>query len=161
MKYRFKNCIKYFNFIRSNRYAPIAVKLNVLCSCVTMALLHGCEAFGPELPKGLEVLYHKLIKSALNVRPSTPNNIVLLESGMMPIHALVYKRQLNFYRRLKKSMGRNSVRRLVFDMLHIPANITNFIQHYIKLDEKYTNPNEIYTEAISKIKANIRRKATT
>ena len=89
LKYRFKNCIKYFNFIRSNRYAPIAVKHKVLSSCVTMALLHGCEAFGPELPKGLEVLYYKLIKSALNVRPSTPNKIVLLESGMLPIHAAI------------------------------------------------------------------------
>ena len=56
LKYRFKNCIKYFNFLRFNRYAPIAVKLKVLSSCVTMALLHNCEPFGPECPKGLEGL---------------------------------------------------------------------------------------------------------
>ena len=159
LKYRFKNCIKYFNFLRSNRYAPIAVKLKVLSSCVTMALLHNCEAFGPELPKGLEVLYYKLIKSALNVRPSTPNKIVLVESGMLPIHALVHKRQLNFYRRLQKSMRSNSVRRLVFDMLHTPENITNYIKHYTNLDEKYRNANDIYTEAITEVKSDIQRKA--
>ena len=47
LNYRFKNCIKYFNFLQTNRYAPIAVKLKVLTSCVTSTLLYNCETFGP------------------------------------------------------------------------------------------------------------------
>ena len=50
LKYRFKCCIKYFNFLRTNRYAPIVTKLKVLSSCVTSSLLHNCETFGPDLP---------------------------------------------------------------------------------------------------------------
>ena len=30
LELRFKNCIKFFNFIRANKCAPIAVKLKVL-----------------------------------------------------------------------------------------------------------------------------------
>ena len=100
-----------------------------------------------------------MIKSALNVRPSTPNKIVLVESGMLPLRALVHKRQLNFYRRLKESMGVNSVRRSVFDMLHVSDNITGYIKHYVRLDEKYENSNNIYTEAMSEVISEIRTKA--
>ena len=32
---RYKNCIKFFNFIRENRSAPTSTKLKVLTSCVT------------------------------------------------------------------------------------------------------------------------------
>ena len=32
---RYKNCIKFFNFIRENRSAPTSIKLKVLTSCVT------------------------------------------------------------------------------------------------------------------------------
>ena len=75
---RFKNCIKFFNYIRSNRLAPTSIKLKVLMSCVTSTLLHNCETFGPKLPKGLETLYFKLIKSAMNLCTNTPNHITIL-----------------------------------------------------------------------------------
>ena len=57
---RFKNCSKFFNFVRSNRCAPISIKLKVLMSYVTSTLLHNCEAFGHLLPTGLEPLYFNL-----------------------------------------------------------------------------------------------------
>ena len=50
-------------------------------------------------------------------------------------------------------MGVNSVRRAVFDLLHVPDNITSFIKHYIALDETYENPNDVYTEAMSEVKS--------
>ena len=51
---RFKNVIKYFNYIKANRLAPVSVKLKVMRSCVMSTLLYNCEAFGPILPDGLE-----------------------------------------------------------------------------------------------------------
>ena len=105
LELRFKNCLKFFNFIRANRLAPIAVKLKVLMACVMSTLLYNCETFGANLPKGLETLYYKLIKSALNVRPNTPNHIVLIESGLLPLRALILKRQLKFFRKFKLSLG--------------------------------------------------------
>ena len=43
---RFSCCIKYFNFIRSNKLAPNSVKLKVLEACVISTLLYNCETFG-------------------------------------------------------------------------------------------------------------------
>ena len=41
LKERFKNIIKYFNFIRSNKTAPISIKLKVLSSRVLSTILYN------------------------------------------------------------------------------------------------------------------------
>ena len=120
---------------------------------------HTCETFGHLLPTGLEPLYHKLIKSALNVRPNTPNDIVLIESGLFPLKALVMKRQLGFYRRFRKSLQKNSARESVFNELCKDENKTKYIKYYIQLDERYRNPNDVLKEALSELKRSIQEKA--
>ena len=69
---RFKSCIKYYNFLRSNKRAPLSVKLEVLKACVVLSALHNCEAFGHKMPIDLETEHFKLIKSTLGVGQSTP-----------------------------------------------------------------------------------------
>ena len=160
MDIRFKNCIKFFNWIRNNKLAPIAIKLKVLTACVTSTLLYNCETWGSMLPAGIEALYSKLIKSALNVRPGTPNLLALIESGLLPLKALVRKRQLKFFRRFKDSLGENSQRKSVFNELCELGNQTSYMKHYIDLDRKYDNPNEVYKEALDEIKTTIRQKAS-
>ena len=137
---RFKNCKKFFNYIRSNRLAPTSIKLKVLMACVTSTLLHNCETFGPKLPKGIEILYFKLIKSAMNLRTNTPNFIVLIESGLLPIQALVLKRQLKWFRKFKRSLRDNSARKIVIDELTNSNVNIDYLQHYLALDEKYQYP---------------------
>ena len=68
MQKRHMSVIKFYNFIRSNRSAPLKVKLNILRSCVTGSILHHCEAFGDQIPKDLEASYMKMLKSCFNVR---------------------------------------------------------------------------------------------
>ena len=89
VKFRFDACIKLYNFIRSNRLAPVCVKLKVFKSCVLSNLLYNCEAFGKDIPKELENQYFKLLKAALDVRINTPNDLVLIECGMLPLKAFV------------------------------------------------------------------------
>ena len=60
MKKRFKNVIKYFNYVRENQLAPISVRLKVLKACVMSTLLYNCETFGQKVPEGLEQLYYKI-----------------------------------------------------------------------------------------------------
>ena len=126
---------------------------------MTSTLLYNCEAFGHLLPTGLEPLYHKLIKSALNVRPNTPNELALIESGMLPLKALVMKQQIGFYRRFKESLQKNSAREAVFKVLCEDDNQTKYIKHYIQLDLTYPNPNDIFKEALTEVKQTIREKA--
>ena len=54
LKGRFNNIIKSFNFIPSNRTAPISIKLQVLSSCVLNAILYNCETLRAKLTDGIE-----------------------------------------------------------------------------------------------------------
>ena len=153
---RFRNCIKYFNFLRSNRYAPLSVKFKVLKACVMGSLLSNSDSFGFDMPKDLENQYHKLIKCTLGVRQSTPNLLVLLESGLFPLKAL--SRQLKFYKRFTESLQANSARREVFDQLKSDPN-EPYIQHYINISQKYTSKEEIYRESLDEMKNQVNVKA--
>ena len=95
-KKRFKNIIKFFNYIRENVIAPASVKLKVLKACVMSTLLYNCEAFGPHIPEGLDEMYYKMLKAALGVRDNCPNLVVLIESGCLPLRCLIESRQLVF-----------------------------------------------------------------
>ena len=143
-KKRFKNVIKYFNYIKMNKIAPISVKLKVLKSCVVTTLLYNCEAFGYGIPDGLEEIYFKMLRAALGVRSNCPKLLLLIESGFLPIKCLIELRQLKFFRRFKKSLQPNGTRSAIFQ--HLLANKTNFIDHYVQLDSKYASGEDLVTK---------------
>ena len=151
---RFKAAIKYYNFLRSNRNAPMFIRLKVLKSCVLSNILYNCETFGRDIPKDLEKCYLSLIKSCLGIRRNTPSHLVLIESGFLSLEAVVYGRQLNFFRKFKKTLKPQSTRYLLFNKL-LESN-SSYLEHYVYLDQKYNSKNEIYLEYISKVKDEIR-----
>ena len=84
--------------MRSNKRAPLSAKLEVLKACVVLSALHNwhnCEAFGRKTPKDLEIQYVKLIKSTLGVRQNTPKLLVLIETGLLPLNAIILSRQVS------------------------------------------------------------------
>ena len=89
MNKRFYSCIKFFNFCKENKLAPLSVRLKSSRGCVMMSLLHNSEAFGYKVPKSLESVYHKLIRTALRFRTNTPKLLLYVESGLLPIKALI------------------------------------------------------------------------
>ena len=135
------------------------LQLKVLTSCVTSTLLYNCETFGPLVPDRLWKLYTKMIKSALNVRPNTPDEIVLIEGGLLPIRALIQKRQLKFFRNYKSSLDEQGTRKSFFAKLLLPENCTSYLRYYLELDAKYSNPTDIYKESLENLRASIRSKA--
>ena len=148
---------KFYNFIRSNRLAPISVKLKVMQACVLSALLHNCEAFGDKIPKELEKVYFEMIKTCLNVRKNTPNMIVLIESGMMPLKSIIMSRQLNFIRNFTTNFNESSPRKIIFEHL---KNMENpYIKYYIHLSDTYNSKHEIYSSEMQKLKGEINRLA--
>ena len=156
---RFRACLKYFNFIKSNRYAPIFVKLKVLKACVMSNLLYNCETFGAELLPDFEKLYFKLIKVALGVRPNIPNELILIELGLLPLKVLVYSRQLKFFQKFKCNLKPDSSRDVVFKKLLL-HNCPKYLKHYVELEQKYSNPNEIYFDFLNQVKRKIIEKAS-
>ena len=159
MQKRHPSVIKYYNFIRSNRCAPLKVKLKVMRACVMGSLLHNCETFGDYLPKDLEPTYIKLLKSCFNVRTSTTNLLVLIESGLLPIKAVIYCRQLKFYNRFSDSIQQDSRRDRVFKFLLQQQNQTRFLKHYVTLSSKYSTKNDIATAFRNELKSKVYNEA--
>ena len=153
MQKRYKSVIKFYNFIRSNKVAPLHIKMKVLKSCVVSSLLHNCETFGNYIIKDLESAYTKLLKRCFGVRNNTPNNILYVESGFLPIKAIIYSRQLKFYRRFRDNVNENSRRAKMFQLLL--NNKTNFLEHYETLDSKYERSEEILIESRNILKQSI------
>ena len=154
MNKRFASCIKFYNFCKENKLAPLSVRLNTLRACVTTSILHNCEAFGNKLPKGLETTYNKLIRAALQVRSNTPSLVIYVESGLLPIKALVEVRQFNFVKRFVSSLRPDSEREVVFaKLLEDPSR---YLKHYNTLIDTYTNVNEIYQHHLDNVKTKIR-----
>ena len=141
MRHRYPAVTKFFNFLRNNKLAPTAVKLRVLQACVTSALLHNCEAFGERVPDDLERLYFILIKSALGVRKSTANDLVLVESGLLSLKGMIYSRQYKFYETFISNLEPNSARQTVF--LALRNNGNKFLKHYSDLLHTHQSPSEI------------------
>ena len=146
-----------YNFIRSNRLAPLKVKIKVLQACVMSSLLHNCEAFGNVIPSGLESTYVKMLKCCFNVRSNVPNDILYIESGFLPIKAIILMRQYNFYKRFRKNLKPDSRRGKMMEVLL--EKKTNFLKHYENLVAKYASSNEILAEFSSNIQQKIHKKA--
>ena len=151
---RFPSVIKFYNFIRANRNAPLPVKIKVLKACVINSLLYNCETFGNLIPNDLEKTYIKLIKCTFGVRSNTPNLILYAESGFLPIKALAYSRQLKFYRRLLSNITVGSRRKNLLESLLEDVPIS-YLQHYVNLNEKYDSEKEIYKEYSEEVKTKI------
>ena len=88
--------IKYTNFCKVNRNAPLHVKLDVLDMCVCAALIYGCETWGRYISY-VEQPYRAGLKTALNARVNVNNEIVHVETGRCPLNAKIKKAQLKFW----------------------------------------------------------------
>ena len=124
--------------------------MKALTACVMSSLLYNCETFGNRLPKALKTTYNKLIRAALQVRSNTPTLIVYIESGLLPIEALVEARQYKFILRFLSSLSSTGNRKIVFDELL--SDPSKYLKHYQNLLSKYKDRHEIYRSHVSEIK---------
>ena len=152
---RFKACIKFYNFLRENKLAPLVVKLDVLKACVINSLLYNCETFGHLIPTDLEKTYNKLLRRTLNVRPNTPDLTLYIESGFLPITSLIHARQLKFYTRYRDGVtNMNTPRAQLFARLL--SEPTPYLQHYVDLCEKYEKPEDIYKKSSEDVRERLK-----
>ena len=154
---RYKSCIKYFNFLRSNQFAPLFVKIKVLKACVINSLLYNCETFGHCIPNDLEKTYNKLLRRTLNVRSNTPALLLYIESGFLPIKAIILARQVKFFKRYLERLTGNTPRVQMFQRLM--GEPTKYLKHYIDIAAKYASEADVYREFMEDVKKQIRELA--
>ena len=130
--------VKYRNFINNNKCAPVEKRLKVFQSCFCSVILSNCETWGHCFPKKILSLYNRGLKIALEVRVGTPTALVFLETRQPAVLAMVRKRQLAFWQNLQKENGRELCN------LISRAKKTNYIKHYVELEEKYESPDDAF-----------------
>ena len=158
MSKRYASCIKFYNFCRENKLAPLSVKIKVLKACVMGSLLYNCETFSWKIPRELEMVYHKLIRCVLQVRSNTPTLLLYIESGLLPLKALIESRQFKFFHRFLTTIIPISARQLSFNKLK--EDPSPYLKHYIQLTEKYDSHHDIYKIHLTRIKEKIRNYAS-
>ena len=142
-------CIKLANLMRKNAQAPITVKFRVLEACVNSSLTYSCETWGSSPLNNVEVLQRKALKITLNIKYNISNEIAYTESGFKPLKAMIYKRQLKFFRKFTDSCRNNptAATSKVFNQA-CDKNIT-FLKHYVKLDTNFDNPEQCFQHYVN------------
>ena len=131
--------IKFSNFCKVNRNAPVSVKLDILDTCVTSAITYACETWGTNGDIA-ELCYRSGLKVALGVRNNTNNEIVYVESGRYPISCKIRKQQLKFWLFVQDYMQKFPEAALCKMVKIGVQNNIPFIRHYQNLATKYTDP---------------------
>ena len=88
--------IKFTNFCKVNRNAPLNVKLDVLDICVASSIIYASETWGNN-SKEADLCYRSGLKTALSVRKNTNNEIIYIETGKFPLHCRIQKLQIKFW----------------------------------------------------------------
>ena len=134
--------VKYVNFCSKNYLAPLIIKLKVLNTCVSAALVYGCETWGDFNTKSLETLYRTGLKCALSIRNTTNNEIAYIESGQYPLEVKTTKQQLKFWNTLMKDKQQNPNAPLS-KLIDYGLNINvKYLAYYKTLANKYSSPED-------------------
>ena len=112
------NIKKFYDWLDVNLITPINIKLVVMDACMFAAYLYGCECWSTidKVTDKLLVIERKLLKSILQVKPSTPNAIVYTELGRCDRISMIKVRQKKFYANCKKLTKEEAVMRCILDL---------------------------------------------
>ena len=156
IKHRKINIVKFYAFLRSNRNAPVDVKLTVLEACVLSSILHNAETWAGSKIDQLEVVYRRMLKSILGIRMTACSEMLFVELGVYSIKTYVLIKQYNFWKKIEDLDNSDPLKYAI--TLGKQYKLKE-VQHYENLLEKYTSADEIVSEFYEKVKADIRAKA--
>ena len=94
---RYKHGRKFSCFISAHEDAPFAVKKKVWEAAVVSAITYACESWWTADIKSATTLYMSTVKQLLGVRSQTSNDLALMELELPSLHAIVKKRQRDFF----------------------------------------------------------------
>ena len=81
-------------------YLPIDLQLKLFDSMVAPILFYGCEVWRFYNNQAIESLFFQFYKIILNLKKSTPNNVLLGELGRYPAEFFIKSRMIGFWHRI-------------------------------------------------------------
>ena len=136
--------IKFANFCMKNIFAPLDIKKIVLKACVCSSLTYGSETWGEFNENKLETIYRSAIKTMLNIRQNTNNEIVYIESDLLPLICMIKEKQLKFWNTINEQKLQNPTSPLS-KLIDLASSLDcPYLQHYKTLADDYNNPEECF-----------------
>ena len=131
--------VKFTNFCKTNKNAPLHVKLEVLDKCAKASLIYGCETWGANV-NDVERCYRAGLKTGLNVRTNLNNEIVHIESGKLPLKARIKSTQLKFWLQMKNYITEHPQSALAKVYRTGITAKSPYLNYYQKLEDVYGEP---------------------
>ncbi len=91
---------KFVSFIKKNNDVPFVIKKRAFDAALMSAVLYGCESWLNANLRPLTKIYNWALKTMLDARMTTCNDLCYIESGYAPVHCLIRKKQRAFLRRV-------------------------------------------------------------
>ena len=111
-RHRSFNIKKFCEWLDINNLTPINIKIFVLDACMFAAYLYGCECWSSsidEIKENILATERKLLKMILQVKPSTPNELLYVELGRCDVICRIKKRQKRFFERCKQLTDEDAI----------------------------------------------------
>ena len=152
--------VKLNNFIAKNMLCPFSVKRKIFNSCFNSSILYACESWCDCNLNYINTTHIYGLKRILGVKKSTPNAMVVIESGFTPIEALIKSRQLKYWLKFKNFCLNNPSSSITYLYNLAESHSINFLNYYVNLENSFTEPNickiNITNSIISDLKLSIR-----
>ncbi len=91
---------KFVSFLKKNNDVPFQVKKRVFDAALMSAILYGCESWLNADLKPIVKLYNWALKTLLDVRMTTCNDVCYIESGNPPINTVIKKKLRKYFKRV-------------------------------------------------------------
>ena len=155
IKHRQLSIVKYYAFLRTNRNAPLDVKMKTLDACLSSLVYNG-ETWASANLDQLEVTYRRMLKSSLGVGMTVCNEFVYLELGIVSLRTQVMIKQYRFWKSVLEMCEGNPIRYVIDEARRQKIKE---VRHYDKMVNEYADVDEIVTKFYDKIRDDIRKKA--
>ena len=131
--------VKFTNFCKKNKNAPLHVKLEVLDKCAKASLIYACETWGSHVID-VERCHRAGLKTALSVRQNLNNEIVHIESGKLPLRVQIKSLQLKFWLLMKTYVTDNPQSALAKVYEIGLKEKSPYLNYYQKLENSFAEP---------------------
>ena len=155
IKLRQISVVKFFAFLKSNKNAPISIKLKVLDACVISFILHNAETWADSRIERLEVIYRRMLKAILGVRITTCSEMLYVELDVPSIKTRLLIKQWKLWKKVREL---NDIDPLGYIISTAKQHRLKEVKYYEDLVANYESVDEIKNKFEEDIQTTIRCK---
>ena len=153
-RHRSFNVKKFCEWLDINTMTPVNIKIHVLDACMFAAYLYGCECWSmsiDEVRESILAIERKLLKMILQVKPSTPNELLYVELGRCDVMCRIKQRQKRFFERCKQLTDEDAILSRIMNL----CTHLDFYKYYESLADNLDQIN------LNEMKSSINNATTT